>query len=576
MNKLTTFVLLLFLGALGAFYYYATRVRPAPNPLAKPRIFSNFDPGAVSELFFEHLQRGIRASFRRVPGGWELRQPLVYPGEAAVVEAILDPFQYNECTLVADRGKTPDLEAYGLQSPRAVVRLTMGGVSREVLVGSEDISGNEMFVLADGKVLRTSKNLHNALERTVEELRSKRIFTIPFGDIREFEVNRGALLMRFRVQGNNWWMDEPWHERADAPAVNAFLAALLSIQVAKFHDDHPAEDKYYRLDSPEYRVLVRAGERQEELRLGREVGGGLLAKKTSFPFVWELEPEVLKAFEPGPENFRDHGFFRVFREEMQEIRIGSRSGEIVFVKKLGFWNLAAPREYPIERTAVEDLIAAIEKLQAIGFAEQKEQGFAAFGLDAPSLWVQIRAGTENPVKVWVGKEDGGGNRFVRRQGEDTVLLVDAQSLSFLDQGVLAYVSRSMLHLSDQEIRKVEVLSGEKKAAWLRDASQRWKRLDASGKPGEEEDSRFAGNLDYLLHWKGVEVISEDPSVLQTDSPQLEIRFYSDAGGGAEPPLRSRVIVVKDPSGNLLTGGADRLVYTLDPKVFERILSLLEP
>lgn len=578
MNRLTTAVLLAFLAVLAALYYYATKVRPAPNPLARPRILEGFDPAAVSELFFEHLQRGTRASFRRVPGGWDLTQPLVYPGESAVVEAILQPFQYNECALVGDPARPPglDLEAYGLKTPRGVIRLTMGGAAREVLVGSEDISGNEMFVLADGRVLRTSKNLHNALERTVEEMRSKRIFTLPFRDVREFEVDRGALRMRFRIQGNNWYLDEPWQERADAPAVNAFLAALVSIQVRKFHDDHPTEDRYYGLDPPEFRVLVRAGGSREELKIGHDSAGFLLGKRTDFPFVWELAEEALKLFEPGPEQYRDHGFFRAFREEMEEIRIGARSGEIVFVKKLGFWNLAAPREYPIERAAVEDLIAAIEKLQAVGFAEQREQGFAAFGLDAPSQWIQIRAGKEGPVKLWVGKEDGGGSRFVRRQGEDTVLLVDAGALSFLDQGVLAYVSRSILHLSDQEIRRIEVVAGDKGAAWLRDSRGRWKRLDAAGKPGEEEDARFVADLDYLLHWKGNEVLAEDPSLLEGEAPAMEIRFFADAGEGSDPPLRNRIVVGKDPAGKLLTGGVNQLVYSLDPKVLERIVALLEP
>lgn len=583
MNRLTTLLLLLLLLGLGAFYYYQANYRvPEELAAAKPQLIRDFRSEWTSEVFFEDLIRGTRAGFRRVPGGWEMREPFLYPADASAVEAIIAPFQYNNCVLVADLEKNPQtpLASYGLATPRVVIRLTHAGKEEKILLGEEDLSSEQLFVLSQGRVLRTSRNLHNATQRTLEELRSKQIFVQDYNQIREVELTRAGLpTLRLVLKGGVWNAESPWKGKADSPMVNLLLSEILRVEVRRFYDDQPKPDASYGLDPPDYRVKLRSDYAEEELKVGRQGDGILVAKKVGANFIWELSEDVIRALERNAEDFHDRGFFRYFRDELKELRLGTPSSEIVFVKKQNQWKLAAPREYPLDKDAFEDLLVEIERLAVDSFAEAGPSGLAAFGLEAPSRWVQILAEGRKPEKFWVGNENEKGYRYVRRDGDESIALVAKASLSFLENNPLDYVNRRALDLSELETSRIEMIrrEGTNKVSkvWIRNVGNLWVALDENGNAKQEEDRRFAEQLDLILHWKAKRVVSEDIRPYGFENPTLEIRYFDNGSltEGENAKAKQAIAIVKDAGGHCFLLGKNRLVYEIDAKSLENLISL---
>lgn len=581
MNRITTLVLLLLVAALGIFFFYK---KENPPPPANPSLLAGFNPNAVSEIFFESIDRGIRANFRRVPGGWEMIQPFHYPAETSTLDAFLSPLEHNSCTLVADLALRPDLslEPYGLTKPRAVIRIRQGGPQdgkdRELRLGSESLGGDQIFVLAENKLLQTSRNLLNATQRNLEEMRTRETFRIPYEAVREFEVWKGGDSMKFRNSEGLWQIESPWKEPADSAQVASFLAALVGIRVEKFLDDHPGVDSSYGLDPAMYRVILRDGKREDELRLGRSpTTGDFVARRMDFPFVWLVKPDVEQFFQQSASEFRNRIFFRAFRDQIEEVRLLNAAGEMALVRKDGAWRMAAPREWRLDRNAVEDLLDQLQRLQVADFPALGSQTLADVGLDTPALSVQVKAARENPVRVIFGKRDAAGKRFARRDGTQAALLVEESSVPFLATSLFDYLDPVLLSFAEEGLKRIEIVrrepqSAETKLAWTRDAAGRWRRLGAEGAPEEKEDRKLVDSMDRFLFWKGKKALQEisDPAALGT--PWMEIRYFD--GNADESGMPSAVAPIwKLESSRIVTRGSVPVAWELDSKIVEMLLGL---
>lgn len=577
MNRTTTFVLLLLVAALAIFFF---RKKESPPPSTNPPILEGFHPQAVSEVFFESLDRGVRASFRRVPGGWEMTLPIVYPAEAAMVEALLSPLEHNTCSRIADLQLRPDLslQAYGLEKPRAVIRVVQGGKNREIRIGAETLSADQVFVIAEGHLLQTSRNLLNATQRNLEELRNKAVFRIPFESVRAFEVWRGGESMRFRNEEGLWQMESPWKEPADSAQVNAFLAALAGIRAEKFFDDHPGADASYGLDPPMYRVILRDGKHEEELRIGRAPSGDFVARRTNFPFVWVVSEEFERFFHQSASEFRNRTFFSAYRDQIEELRLQTQAGEMALVFRDGVWRMASPREYRLHRVAVEDLLDAMQRLVVSEFPESQSRSLAELGLEVPQLSVQLKAARQAPVRVFFGHREGATKRWARRDGTDTALLVEESAVPFLTTSFLDYIDPVLLAFDEPNLKRVDLVrrnaSGEMRRSWVKDAAGRWRPWGAEGALAEKEDAAFVASLDRFLFWKGRKALFEIRDALLFGSPEMEIRYFqASAESGATPEFVAPL--VKNGEGVWITRGREPVAFDLDPKIVALLESLLQ-
>ncbi|HET6203950.1 MAG TPA: DUF4340 domain-containing protein [Planctomycetota bacterium] len=631
MNFRTTVVLLVVLALFAGAYIYVTKAYPAVEEGKTPTLLGAFEQARVERLRVDNQEMGYRVEVARTgPDAWKMTYPLEdAPADEALVSQILSAVAYNTRKPVSEfpAGTAANLEAYGLAKPRAVLDFELKaaegkpGTRLRLLVGGEDIRKDDLFCgvgppLLPGKeaewkptgVVRTPANVWNSVNKTVDQYRDPRAFSIRSMDAESFDVFRdGALALSLVKEEGAWQERAPRRERADRFVADGFLGQVLGWRIARFHENAPGPDANYGLDPPRIEIVVREGSKTERLRIGKEHPDGLLARRADSKFVWALKPEDVKGLEKNPEEFLDRKLFRFFSDEATEVRLGRPEGEIVLAREGGSrsFRLKLPKELETASDRTDGLLADLEKLEIASFEPPivapgdsrpasgpvLDEALKRYGLDAPPRWIQVAA-KGKPAKILVGKREG-ESWFVRREGSENVGRMKGEDLERLfSREALHYLTREIVSLSEFDLAAIEVEasrppetqpasaptqpSGEvRKARWIREEGGKWKREASEGTASAPSDSAaFTAALDSIVHLKGDEARAWSAEGFPFDKPLAVLRYWkgtpaSRPAAGAPPAAE---VKIAEREGSVAVGPSG-VVYAIASDLVARIRAL---
>ncbi|MGH7152106.1 MAG: DUF4340 domain-containing protein, partial [Planctomycetota bacterium] len=584
MSFRTTVVLLVVLALFGGAYLYVSKAHPASEEGKAPTLLGAFEQTQVERLRVDNQQLGYRVEFvRQGPDAWKMTYPLEdAPADEALLSQILSAVAYNTRKPASDlpAGGGSDLEAFGLAKPRAVLDFEMKGAEGKsstrlrLLVGGEDIKKDDIFCgvgppVEAGKegewrptgIVRTPSNVWNSVNKTVDQYRDPRVFSVRSFDAQSLEIIRDrALLLALAKEDNAWHLRAPRRERADRFVADGFVSQVLGWRIARFHENAPGPLSDYGLDPPRIEIVVHEGsEKTERLLIGKEHEDGLLAKRDGSKFIWALKPEDVKAIEKNPEDFLDRKLFRNFSDEVSEVRIGRPEGEVVLARE-GAGSRAfrlKPKDLSTAADRTDALLADLEKLEIAGFeppipsggdtkpasGPALDEALKRYGLDAAPRWIQVAA-KGKPTKVLVGRREG-EVLFVRREGSENIGRMKAEELErLLSRDALHYLSREVVSFSEFDLSAIEIeakpapetqpatapatatATATRKARWVREEGGKWVRQTAEGTASAPaEDPAFTKEVESIVRLKGDEARAWSGEGFPFEEPLLVVRYW---------------------------------------------------
>jgi hypothetical protein len=236
---------ILFGGGVGVgLYILKTDVRTPEERFAdqvrKERLFPE-EFGIAHVKSGELMTRGTTIAFARDAGGWKITAPVEWPADAqAIADAInqmvgvkIDP---------ESRVESPDakqLATWGLIKPRIRLSLDTERGKFSLLVGPKN-SIREMFPITDGAHRAgglARPDFHWALDRSLSELRDRRVFPFPPEQIQSVRTSAFVLERSgdvFTVSDADGKNSEP----ADLDRAELYLVALTKrLKIGRFLDD---------------------------------------------------------------------------------------------------------------------------------------------------------------------------------------------------------------------------------------------------------------------------------------------------------------------------------------------------
>lgn len=462
--------------------------RPGPTPVVA--LFPDLQPGAVTAVEWTAGTNRLRAV--RGEGTWQLTAPIVYPAQAAVIDALLQHCARIDSTRFIPAAEVGDqLAAFGLQPPRAVLRVEQNGQSFELRLGAPAHGGNRLYIQISGQagLHVVNDRLLELLPRSPDDWRDARLIALGTRAINRIAVRSGPRLFEaMRDSTNQLWRitSPPPAKRADSDRLNLLIQQLQQWPVANFVTDNPKSDlEPFGLAAPETELLLAHGSNTVlAVQFGKSptnAASHIFARRLAHTNVVVVPRQWLDLLRQPVWDFCDHRLVDAAATNRAD-RLEFRGAENFTLQRQinSTWLLTEPTAAATDPELVAELFRGLNRLEAAELAKEVVTDFSTYGLAPPaarfSLLQSITNGTvaTNTLLAQVDFGSGPVDRvFTRRHDEGAVYIVPRGSLNRLPQGAWQLRDRHLWDFAATNIASVIISQNGQAKKLARNATQKW-------------------------------------------------------------------------------------------------------
>ena len=460
MNPKSTFILFLVAAVLASFVYFyeiGGEDERLEADEAQKRVVVGIEPDDVEAIALTTTD-GVEVATRRSDGGWQIAQPLEYPADPFVLDAMAAAIaQMGGATPLED---AQALEVYGLDDPAREVRFRAGAGERALRIGNRTPIGARAYVtLVDSETVFTVPSAGvGAFAKAFDDIREKKLLDFDREAVEHFAVNwpdGGVVLQRSDSGERRWHMVQPVAGPADDETIAKLLSTLTYLRADGFVDDPPS-DEVAGLDRPMFSARLTGsavGDGAEPfeatLAIGSRSDDGARLARGAQPGLYRLDEERTRDLPVSVVAFRDKQVARFDASDAQRI-------EILFAAEGSSVSLTAERGedgWTSEPEAfgagqIDAMVGALSDLRAIDIAAESmgEDELAGVGLaPANAVFKVLGAAFEDAeprvlAVVQLGALRGSEGVLARRADDGTVYVIRLDESEYLPISHEAFVN----------------------------------------------------------------------------------------------------------------------------------------
>ena len=412
----------------------------------RDRSVIKFNPETVSSLQFTHKNAGSASRSSTIncekrDDTWHVIHPIKAKADAEEIELLLSELRSLKVSSFeadgADANVLTRLEKAGLDDPRLRMKLTDGdntytlGIGASV--GSEMGTQGRVYVKAtvyQDAIYTVSEDIYNLLNKSVFDLRDKRVTDFQRTDTIRFEIKQGTeTTVGTRNFDNIWELQTPTGKiKADADAVSDLLFGVDSLEAAAFIDNSTRNLASYGLASPSIKVAFtqRGEENPAVLLIGDYVQDGTVyVKAEQSDQVFRVKRALIDKIALGTAWLRDKQVLNFHIDDATRLTSTLAGEEPFTCQRLGTnWRLTAPVREDANNTEVNAIMYELDALMVDAFIGSKSTPTdAVTGFSQPSVQLTIELRNQKVYTLQVGKIDASGHFYARFQHEPNLIFL---------------------------------------------------------------------------------------------------------------------------------------------------------
>ena len=424
-------ILFLLVAGLGAFVWFYERELPGSDERAErsKRLLPGLDADEIGAVELTNA-KGTVVLVRTPPpageasgeagtapgapqGEWRITSPLEARADEAAVAAMLSTLETMEKKRTLG---DLDAEGAGLAEPRARLVVRIGGEETVLSIGSSvPASGDVLVALGEAAPYYvTAGRILEQIDSAPGEWRARDLFPWSRANIDRLRIETPAGELLLGRRGEDFWVEEPYADRADAGAVSRVLTALTGLRAESFLDEPVAESG---LDEPEIRLEIVLADREEPFRvqIGRRIDAEPPRRYARVGTqAVEVAEDLAGAVAGDPERWRspDWASLEVFEIDRVEVERGAETQ--VLERADGEWTrdgeaipfgVASDLLYAVTGTQAE----SVEEGSLLGEAMMRivletEERAQTLQLFAPREGRYPATVDDRPVVLWLDEE----------------------------------------------------------------------------------------------------------------------------------------------------------------------------
>src|ERR1051326_2646856 len=219
--------LLILSGAL----YWSEHHKPSDDSTKAsadtPPAILKLDQSSITRVELKKRQADPVIVAKSNSGEWQITQPKPLRADQTSVEGLLSTLSsLNSDRLVED--KASDLKTFGLEQPALEIQLTEKDNKSQTLVVGDDTPTGAVYtkLASDPRVFTIASYSKSSLDKTLNDLRDKRLLTITPDKVSRVELIKKDENIEFGRNKDDWQILRPKPLRADSVEVGDLVRKL--------------------------------------------------------------------------------------------------------------------------------------------------------------------------------------------------------------------------------------------------------------------------------------------------------------------------------------------------------------
>jgi hypothetical protein len=419
-----TFVLL---GLVGALYWSEHRKSGDETPKASAEVgpsILKLDPAAITKLELKKKGAEPIVLAQNGSGAWQITQPKEFHADTNIVSSALTTLSLlTSQRLVEDNAS--DLKQYGLDQPSFEVDITeKDSKTQKLFLGEATPTGSAIYVMVAGdpRVFTMASYKKMSIDRTVNDLRDKRLLTIDADKINSIDLLKKGEDIELGRTKDGWQILKPKPGRADGGEIDELTRKLANarMDLRQTETDDKAEAAAFAHGTPVATAKVTGPSATQELQIRRS-GATYYAKSSFVDGDYKIDASLGQELDKGLDDFRNKQLFDFGSSDLDKIEMHDGSKAWFLSRAGGDWWWNGKR---MDADTMDALISKLRDLLASKFVES--------GFGNPAIEITVTSDSSKRVeKVSIAKS--GENYVGKRENEATLYQLSTSSVDALQK-----------------------------------------------------------------------------------------------------------------------------------------------
>jgi uncharacterized protein DUF4340 len=414
--------------ALAAGLYFSNKQKSAeaakPPADASPKILALTD-SEISKLDVKKKDAPKTVLEKNNAGKWQLTAPKQFLADQETVGQLVTAASSVASDRVVE-DKATDVSAYGLKAPSLEIDVTTkAGKTSKLKIGDDTPTNSGAYAMLEGdpRVFTVASYVKSGLDKSVNDLRDKRLLTFDQDKLSRVELMAKKQDMEFGRDKDQWQIVKPKPLRADGLQVEELIRKLKDAKMDLTVSDEDAKKAASAFASGTPVATVKAtdasGTQQLEVRKNKD---DYYAKSSAVDGVHKVTADLGTGLDKGLDDFRNKKLFDFGFNDPNKIEMHNNGKTYAFQKTGEDWFSNGKK---LDSTSVQSLLDKLRDFSASKFVE-----FTAFA--APSIDLTVTSNDGKRVeKVLISKQ--GSDYVAKRETEPSLYGLDAKTVDDLSK-----------------------------------------------------------------------------------------------------------------------------------------------
>ncbi len=419
----------------------------------RDRAVIKFNPNSITEIQF---QKPETFSCQKEGDIWKITHPLSVNADTEEIDYMLSELHALQVSTFEADGENviPLLEKYGLDKPHILFTLKDENKKYGLAIGSAvpstsdqgDEDKGRVYVksIHQGGIYTVTNEIIRLFNKSVFDLRDKRVLEFQRSDTTKFEIHRGSQkTVGIKLDKKTWELQGPNKTMADPQAVSDLLFGVDSLEAVAFVTDSAKNLSLYGLENPSIRVIftIRGEEKPAELLIGNFAKDNTVyAKANNSEQITRVRRDLIDKIVKGKTWLRDKQIFKFSIDDPTRVTVKYNDGSQEYdgvqftCQRLGTnWRLTSPVQENASNAEVNSLLYGLIDLKAVEFVDgnfgdkKDDLPDTTTGFNSPKIQITVELRVQKVFTLQIGNADSSGRYYARLQNKpDQIFMLDAE------------------------------------------------------------------------------------------------------------------------------------------------------